>query len=218
MAKPRASIGSHRNPESHAAILDAAAALLAEHGYAGVTFEAVARRAGAGKPTLYRWWPNKAALLIEVYEREKVAMEAARPALPDPQEDFADLVRAVMDFWRDSPAGQAFRSIIAEAQADPAALAALRDDFLPRTREVPRAILARAVAAGRIAPTTDLGLIIDLVFGFAWYRLLTHRLTPTQAEILGVVGAAFAAAAPGGPLASTTAPVSAAPPTPPPGR
>ena len=94
MAKPRASIGSHRNPESHAAILDAAAALLAEHGYAGVTFEAVARRAGAGKPTLYRWWPNKAALLIEVYDREKVAMEAARPTLPDPQEDFADLVRA----------------------------------------------------------------------------------------------------------------------------
>ncbi|WP_281015677.1 TetR family transcriptional regulator, partial [Mesorhizobium sp. M00.F.Ca.ET.216.01.1.1] len=60
-----------RNPESADAIVEAAEAVLREAGYAGFSIEAVARRARAGKPTIYRWWPSKAALLIEVYQRQK---------------------------------------------------------------------------------------------------------------------------------------------------
>ena len=67
----RKSIGARRNPDSAEAILEAAEAVLIEAGYAGFSIEAVARRARAGKPTIYRWWPSKAALLLEVYQRQK---------------------------------------------------------------------------------------------------------------------------------------------------
>ncbi|MGX9966491.1 TetR/AcrR family transcriptional regulator [Roseomonas sp. F4] len=188
----RGSIGSSRNPASHKAILDAAAALLAEAGYAGVTMEAVARRAGAGKPTLYRWWPTKAALLMEVYAREK----QAQPPIPDlgsAQRELVALLTRLHDFWRLSPAGQAYRSILAEAQADPTVLRSLRDEFLPRARESAKAILTRAMARGELNPAADTALMLDLLFGFSWYRLLTHQLRDRDNDVARIVAAVLAA-------------------------
>ena len=63
----RRSIGARRNPASEEAILDAAEAVLRENGIAGFSIEAVARRARAGKPTIYRWWPHRTALMLDVY-------------------------------------------------------------------------------------------------------------------------------------------------------
>ncbi|MGA3404075.1 MAG: helix-turn-helix domain-containing protein, partial [Acetobacteraceae bacterium] len=71
-SKPsRRSIGAVRNSEAHRSILAAAAQILNESGYAGFTIEAVARRAGASKPTIYRWWTGKAALITELYESDR---------------------------------------------------------------------------------------------------------------------------------------------------
>ena len=67
----RRSIGARRNPESADAILQAAEAILTERGTAGFSIEAVAKRARAGKPTIYRWWPSRTALLLDVYQRRK---------------------------------------------------------------------------------------------------------------------------------------------------
>ena len=67
----RRSIGARRNPASQEAILDAAEAIMREEGLAGFSIEAVARRARAGKPTIYRWWPNRTALMLDVYKRFK---------------------------------------------------------------------------------------------------------------------------------------------------
>ncbi|MET0170455.1 MAG: helix-turn-helix domain-containing protein, partial [Aliihoeflea sp.] len=75
----RRSIGARRNPQSQEAILDAAEALLGDAGTAGFSIEAVARRARAGKPTIYRWWPNRTLLLLDVYKRFKTR----RSTLPD---------------------------------------------------------------------------------------------------------------------------------------
>ena len=71
MTERRASIGARRNPETEAAVLDAAEALVEEKGISGLSMEAVARRARAGKATLYRWWPTRGALLMAVYQRQK---------------------------------------------------------------------------------------------------------------------------------------------------
>ncbi|RVT95602.1 TetR/AcrR family transcriptional regulator [Rhodovarius crocodyli] len=201
MTSARASIGNTRNPETHAAILDAAEALLAEHGYAGVSMEAVARRAGAGKPTLYRWWPSKAALLMEVYERQKSLALAELEPGACAQDDLTEFVTSMIRFWRETPAGQAFRSIVAEAQAEPAALRLLRDEMLARGRANAAAIIHRAAETGEIAPHPDAEAMMDMIFGAAWYRLLTHRLRGTAEEMPRIVAAAFAAARPGGPLA-----------------
>jgi AcrR family transcriptional regulator len=58
-------VGRPRSAESRAALLDAAYWQTVERGYAGATAEAISKAAGAGKQTLYRWWPSKAALVLE---------------------------------------------------------------------------------------------------------------------------------------------------------
>ena len=167
----RASIGARRNPATEAAIIAAARDLLAERGYAGFSFDEVARRAGAGKPTLYRWWPTRADLLIEVYSAEKAAIMTAPDtgALPD---DLLAYTRALWSFWRDTPTGRAFRGLIAEAQSGEAAQILLREKFLPERLKDVRAMFARAASRGEIGA----GAIEDLValyVGFNWFRLTT---------------------------------------------
>jgi AcrR family transcriptional regulator len=170
----RASIGSRRNPDAEAAILAAARALLRDRGYQGFTVEEVARRAGAGKPTIYRWWPTKADLFIAVYGAEK----AAAIAPPDKGGLVLDLTQFTSDlwhFWRTNPAGGAFRALIAEAQASPAALDALRSKFLPKRLEPLRAIFERAIARGEIR-AHDVEDRVALWTGFNWFRLLTNQI------------------------------------------
>lgn len=170
----RASIGARRNPASEAAVLAAARELLVERGYSGFSIEEVARRAGAGKPTIYRWWPSKADLFIAVYAAEK---EAAIP-VPALGALRGSLVRYTTDlwrFWRNNPAGSAFRGLIAEAQAGPAALEALRGKFLGERLATPRTLFLTASQRGEF-PESEVEDRMALWIGFNWFHLLTDQL------------------------------------------
>lgn len=188
----RASIGAKRNPASQQAILDAAEAILNEEGLAGFSIEAVARRARAGKPTIYRWWPSRAALLLEIYQRFK----NTRP-FPDTgrlEDDLrAFLKNQLIGFWQDRVCGTVFRSIIAEAQTDPEAAQAL-SDYERSRRKYAEIIIERAKARGEVSNGTDSATIIELLAGFAWHRLLTGRLEEEADEsVEAVVGLVMAA-------------------------
>lgn len=169
----RASAGPRRSRASAEAILDAAEALLAEAGYAGFSIEQVARRAGAGKQTIYRWWNGKAALLLDIYSRQK-------PGLPTEdtgtlEGDLVSSVRMLFRFWHETPAGRAFRSVIAEAQSDPEAMAALHN-FVAERRDLIETVFRRAQARGELAGDFDLAAALDLVTGYIWERLLIGRI------------------------------------------
>lgn len=180
----RASIGARRNPASQAAILAAARAVLAEQGYGGFSIDAVSRRAGAGKPTIYRWWKNRADLLIEVYAAEKAAVQAV--ATGDLARDLASYTAALWDFWRDTPSGRTFRALLAEAQSDPDALAGLREKFLPERLHAVRAIFTAAVARGEIA-AGEVETRLALYVGFNWFYVLTDQLDAGRPAIAGAM-------------------------------
>ncbi|MGL4291261.1 MAG: TetR/AcrR family transcriptional regulator [Phreatobacter sp.] len=177
----RASVGARRNPDSEAAVLAAARALLIERGYAGFSIDEVARRAGAGKPTIYRWWPTKADLFIDVYAEDKTA-SIAGPDTGSLAGDLTAFTRALWTFWRDSPSGRAFRALVAEAQASEAALDALRNKFLPERLDHPRHIFARSAERGEIA-AADVEILLTLYVGFNWFQLLTGRIDDDAAAI-----------------------------------
>lgn len=184
----RRSRGPRRSEETHRAVLDAAEAILAEKGPAGVTFEAVARAAGAGKPTLYRWWPSRTALMLEVYDRRKVDA-LSRPDTGSLAADLTILLTELWRFWRESPAGLAYVAIIADAQNDAVAKAAfaavLGDPDFPLTP-----IFARAVARGEIADAARAAVLREFVAAMNWFRLLTGRLDEADVPTLvaGLLG------------------------------
>lgn len=180
-SKPsRRSIGAVRSPEAHKSILAAAEELLNESGYAGFTIEAVARRAGASKPTIYRWWKGKAALIMEIYEREReTALTVSdRGSL---ERELTIRMRNLWRLWQTTPLGHALRSILAEAQIDPAALAQLREEFLPKRRASTHTLFARAIARGEISADADIEAANTLIYSFNWFHLLTHQLDDESA-------------------------------------
>lgn len=181
----RRSIGARRNPASQEAILDAAEAIMREEGIAGFSIEAVARRARAGKPTIYRWWPNRTVLMLDVYRRFKNARH-----FPDTGTLRGDLVafleNQLLGFWKDRLCGTVYRAVIAEAQSDADAAQALFAYQAERKR-VALAIVDRAKARGEVGEHIQGELIIDMIVSFAWHQLLLGRVAESMASIEGVV-------------------------------
>ncbi|KQT47997.1 TetR/AcrR family transcriptional regulator [Devosia sp. BK] len=181
----RRSIGARRNPASQEAILDAAQEILNEEGIAGFSIEAVARRARAGKPTIYRWWPNRTLLMLDVYQRFKNAR-----GFPDTGSVRGDLISLLenhlLGFWKDSLCGTVYRAIIAEAQNDADAAAALFA-YQTERKKTTAVIIERAKARGELAPEVNGELIIDMIISFAWHQLLINRLEEAMGSIEGVV-------------------------------
>ncbi len=180
MATARRSIGAQRNPESEKAILAAARDVLSEDGLAGFSIEAVARRAHAGKPTIYRWWPDKTRLLLAVYAEFKEQMAGFDTG--SLEGDVRTFLTNLLTFWRDNPAGPVFRSILAQAQSDPAASAAFAEYHYGR-----RARTAAAFAKHGLTDE-DAELLTEMVVNYAWGQLLSDRLDPGAEEIARVAG------------------------------
>ena len=176
----RKSIGARRSLESAEAILEAAEAVLIENGYSGFSIEAVARRARAGKPTIYRWWSSKTALLLEVYQRQKRDITYSDTGAIE--EDLFIFAKSLFSQWRDTPAGNIFRSLVAEAQQDPAAAEALAEYSAGRRAHTGK-LIERAKARGEVAADIEPSQIADMVSSYAWVHLLTGRLDEDDATL-----------------------------------
>jgi AcrR family transcriptional regulator len=181
----RRSIGARRNPASQEAILDAAEAVLRESGIAGFSIEAVARRARAGKPTIYRWWPHRTALMLDVYKRFKNSK-----TFPDTGSLRGDLVsfleNHLIGFWNGSLCGTVYRAVVAEAQTDPEAAKVL-NAYQAERKAYSARIVDRAKARGEVPGETDAALLIDLVVSYAWHQLLLGQLEGALKTVPAVV-------------------------------
>lgn len=181
----RRSIGARRNPASQEAILDAAEALLRENGIAGFSIEAVARRARAGKPTIYRWWPHRTALMLDVYKRFKNAK-----SFPDTGTLRGDLTsfleNHLLGFWQGSLCGTVYRAVVAEAQTDKDA-AELLQAYQAERKLYSARIVERARARGEVPEDADAELMIDLVVSYAWHHLLLGQVDAAMSRVPQVV-------------------------------
>ena len=114
-----------RGAELEDAILRAAAEELTESGYAGLTMDRMARRAGTNKNTIYRRWPSRAALGIAAY-RQLVAAAAPSPDTGELRRDVLEMMRRANGNWS-SPAGGLLRDLLAAAGDDPQLLAQIQE-------------------------------------------------------------------------------------------
>jgi AcrR family transcriptional regulator len=179
---------SRRSEASHRAILGATVELLEEVGYRNLTIEGVARRAGVGKQTIYRWWGgSKADLVLEAFD--DVGGERVAPAdSGSVRDDLLSIVRPVFALHRDPASGTALanRTLMAEAQLDPA--------FHARYVELHRSwwgpmldAVRRGIDRGEVAAETDPQLVVDSVLGMSWYRLLLGHQPLDDAAAVAIV-------------------------------
>lgn len=171
--------GRRRSETSHQAILQAAAALLLELGYVGMSIEAIARRAGVGKQTIYRWWPSKAEVVLEVYG-ELVSQSSAEPDTGSVQRDLVAWIDQMATLLATSASAQALAGIMAEAQADPVLAQKFRDQIITGRRRVVCDILQRGIQRGELRDDLNLALAADLIYGPIWYRLLLSGEVPNR--------------------------------------
>ncbi|MFC5149799.1 TetR/AcrR family transcriptional regulator [Streptomyces aureoversilis] len=156
-----------RSERSRRAIFDAALSLVGEVGYDKLTIEGIAGRAGVGKQTIYRWWPSKAAVLLDAFTADAEAADHEQ-ALPDTGDLAADLkfvLRATADEFN-TPEFQAPYRALAVAAANDAKVAA---EFTGRLLEPGIKVyvdrLRRAQQAGEIAAGVDVRIAADLILG-----------------------------------------------------
>ncbi|OIJ96786.1 TetR family transcriptional regulator [Streptomyces sp. MUSC 14] len=168
--EPRPHTGRRRNEAARRAILDAALELLADADGAPVSVETIARAAGVGKQTLYRWWPSKGAVLLDALT-DRAAQDVPAPDTGSLREDLRALAVATFEASVRRPAGPALRTLVQEAARD-AHLAELMRTFTRARRDAVRAVLERGRERGELGADRDVDLLVDQFYGFFWYRFL----------------------------------------------
>lgn len=215
MAPTKAPDSSRRSDRSRRAILDAALALVTEVGYRRTTIEGIAARAGVGKQTIYRWWPSKAAVLMDAFldlagrSAEGVAAESdsagepgegeQAPGIPDTGDLVADLklvLRATVDELNDPVLEAPTRALTAEGIVD----AKLGAEFVHKLLDPQLALyvtrLRAAQAAGHVRADVDPRIALELLIGPLMHRWLLRTLPLTHAYADEIVDYAVGGLAP----------------------
>lgn len=174
-APPRIGRPRSEAASSHAAIMDAVYALLQERSVRELSMEQIAKRAGVSKPTLYKWWPSKGALILAMFHERM----SGRPEAPKATSAEDSIRRAVRHLAGEFNGlfGKVMAELIAEGQADPASLQELYDSYIKLRRADTIAVIAKGKQSGEFSDETDPELLVDAIFGPLYYRLLL-RLTP----------------------------------------
>ena len=173
---------------SRRAILDAALDLVEEVGYAKLSIEGIAARAGVGKQTIYRWWPSKGAVLLDAL-LALARKEGEAMALPDTGDLEADLklvLRATVDAAQRPALRPADARAATEILHDPELAADYAERLDGPLTELKQERLRSAQRAGELPAELDLALAVDLIWGPLFHRWLlrTGPLTPEYADAL----------------------------------
>jgi len=174
--------GRPRDEIAKSRILAAALESVEELGFGATTIDAVADRAGASKATIYRWWPSKAALLIEAL-RDEVAHELPFPDTGDLRDDIRLQLRNFIKLLT-GRRGRVFKAFLAAAQSDGEVAAVFRLVWIKPRRVEAKKVLEHHQQKGRLRQDADLEVVLDLLYGPFYFRLLAghNPLCPAFAD------------------------------------
>jgi AcrR family transcriptional regulator len=178
--------GSNRDPRAHRAILDATADLLEEVGYERMSMDAIAKRADVGKPTLYRWWKNKAALAHEVMLERAGTFSYVDTG--DLDLDLHAFVEQTVRFFSTPLVQAAWPGAVADLRADPDAWREAYDTMTRPAADHLRTILRQAAERGEARADADHRTAFDAIVGTCMNQLNTPgRPRSRKARIDGLV-------------------------------
>jgi AcrR family transcriptional regulator len=161
--------GRPRNPKIQQAILKAAADLVLESGFRALSMDAIAGRAGVGRMTIYRRWPNKAAIIMDAF-----VARVDPNTLFLPVATYLDSIRlqmrAMAKLFRGKD-GALIRALLAEAQFDAELASALRERWTLPRRSMAIAYFEDGIKKGFLRADVDPNAMIDVLYAPIYYRL-----------------------------------------------
>lgn len=171
--------GRPRSEKARQAVLHAAAELLVEHGLGAVSMDAVAERAGVSKATIYRWWPAKETLALEALNNEWAVGHEEAPDTGSLRGDLLALLHPWARLVTSRPYARVIAALVVKAHSDPAFAADYVDHLVAPRRARARAVFARGVERGEIAPEARIDVALDVIYGPLYHRLL-HGHAPVD--------------------------------------
>jgi AcrR family transcriptional regulator len=175
--------GRPRSEKARLAILEAAAKLLLTRGLSAVSMDAVAERAGVSKATIYRWWPTKETLALDMLYNEWTKVTPQQYESGSLRVDLLALLVAWSRLASGRPYGRVVAALLMEGQTDPAFSAEYQRRLVEPRRDQARAIFGRAIERGEIPADTNVEVAIDLLYGPLYHRLL-HGHAPLDDQFV----------------------------------
>src|ERR1700733_3876235 len=176
--------GRPRSEQAHLAILRSTLKVLGENGFPDLTIEAVAAQANVGKATVYRRWPNRAALITDAFAYN-TTKKLRFPGTGSVRTDMNRQMRQVIKIFR-SPRGRILSAILAAGQSDRSVIAAFRERFMRPRRQEAYATLRRGIRRGELRKDMDLDLLLDSLYGPIYMRFFIRHDTLTPAFVDGL--------------------------------
>ncbi len=170
--------GRPRSEQARLAILRSTLKLLGKNGFSDLTIEDVAAHAEVGKATVYRWWPNKAALIADAFA-SSTTRKLRFPDTGSVCTDMSQQMRQLVKIFR-GRRGRIVSAILGGGQSDGDLIAAFRERFLLPRRLEAYATLRRGIRRGELRPDIDMDLLLDSLYGPIYMRFLIRhdKLTP----------------------------------------
>ncbi len=164
--------GRPRSEQAEQAIIEATLDLFAEQGFEGVCVEAVAARAGVGKATIYRRWPNKEELLL-------AAFGSLKSPFPEPKgvsvrDDLLAMVEVMCADKADPRKSRRYALLLGEGDKYPRLMARYKETIVQPRRDAMRAVIRHGVETGELRPDTDVEIAMLTLTGV----IMAHEKSP----------------------------------------
>ena len=165
--------GRPRSEQARQAILRSTLSLLQHAGFPDLTIEAIAADAGVGKATVYRWWPNKGALVVDAF----ASSAEHQLHFPDTGSVYRDMSLQMNQFLGilRTRRGRIVAALLGAGQSDPELLEAFRERFLRPRRQEAYQTLRRGIERGELPKGLDLDLVLDTLYGAIYMRFLIRH-------------------------------------------
>ena len=178
--------GRPRSEDARKAILRSTLRLLQETGFPDLSIEAIAADADVGKATVYRWWPNKAALVADAFS-SSADEELRFPNTGSVRDDVSIQMKHLVRVLR-GRRGRIVAALIGGGQFDPELIQAFRDRFMMPRRQEAYETLHRGISRGELPADLDLDLTLDALYGALYMRFLIRQSGLTEEYVDEVVG------------------------------
>lgn len=179
--------GRPRSEDARKAILRSTLKLLQQNGFPELSIEAIAADADVGKATVYRWWPNKAALVADAFS-SSADEELRFPNTGSVRADLSIQMKHLVRILR-GRRGRIVAALVGGGQSDPELIEAFRDRFMMPRRQEAYETLRRGIERGELPKNLNMDLALDTLYGSIYMRFLIRQTGLTEEFVDEVVSA-----------------------------